>query len=81
MDALEQELIIQFIKLDLATKQRVLSSLESQPKNQASSDFEDLMTRAKALQDELYEQHGDMSVVDMVREVREEHEDGLINRG
>ena len=81
MDALEQELIIQFIKLDLATKQRVLSSLDSQQKNQVSSDFEDLMARAKALQDELYERHGEMSVLDMVREVREEHEDGLINRG
>lgn len=81
MDALEQELIIQFIKLDLATKQRVLSSLDSQRKNHVSPDFEDLMARTKALQDELYEQHGEMSVLDMVREVREEHEDGLINRG
>jgi len=73
MDALEQELIIRFIKLDLETKQRVLNLVHK-------SDFEELMESAKALQNELLEQHGEMSVVDMVNEVRQEHENDLIHR-
>ncbi|MCU0481012.1 MAG: hypothetical protein MUE54_07345 [Anaerolineae bacterium] len=76
MDALEQELIIRFIKLDLATKQQVLALAD---KPHESSDFDELMRMSKALQDELLEQHGEMSVVDMVNEVRQEHEDDLIH--
>lgn len=80
MDTLEQDLIIQFIKLDLSTKQRLLALVGDEF---AKLDFEEWQREAKALQNELLSKYGEnhfMPVEDMVREIREERDNELLGR-
>jgi len=78
MTALEQELIDRFAKLDLETKQRLLAQIESESQ---ASEFEQLMQEMDEFREGLLVKYGSghfVSVADMVREVREEHEDDLM---
>ena len=81
LQALEDELVEKFKRLDLVTKQRLLAQVDDAP--QLLSDFEVWMENAKALQNELLAKYGEghfMPVEDMVREVREERDNELLGR-
>lgn len=78
MTTLEQELINRFAQLDLETKQRLLAQVEAE----GDDDFELLMQEMDEFREGLLVKYGAghfMSVVDMIREVREEHENDLMD--
>jgi len=80
MDALEQELIIRFIKLDLETKQRLLDLVGDEF---AKLDTQQWLEQVTQLQNELLAKYGEnhfMPVEDMVREIREERDNELLGR-
>jgi Zn-dependent oligopeptidase len=79
MSTREQDLMERFKKLDITTQERLLALVEEQ---KGQTDFNQLMKDMDEFRERLVTKYGEghfMSAVDMVREVREEHENDLMD--